>query len=185
MTQQRSPLPKALVDKLPSSLKLLCNTGRNVGHIDLAACTARGMIVAAAGGGLPNATAELTWGLILSSLRRQDARRLRLRAHRQCRRRLRQGLRHESARVGARIFARDGTRGRLQRGAQQGAFLRGVRCDFAAHAPGRCDARHRDGGGPRPDEAWRLARQYQPCSVDRAGSFACRPEKRTPRHGRR
>ena len=69
MTQQRSPLPKALVDKLPSSLKLLCNTGRNVGHIDLAACTARGMIVAAAGGGLPNATAELTWGLILSSLR--------------------------------------------------------------------------------------------------------------------
>jgi D-3-phosphoglycerate dehydrogenase len=69
MTQQRSPLPKALVDKLPASLKLLCNTGRNVGHIDLAACTARGMIVAAAGGGLPNATAELTWGLILSSMR--------------------------------------------------------------------------------------------------------------------
>ena len=69
MTQQRSPLPKALVDKLPASVKLLCNTGRNVGHIDLAACTARGLIVAAAGGGLPNATAELTWGLILASLR--------------------------------------------------------------------------------------------------------------------
>ena len=69
MTQQRSPLPKALVEALPASVKLLCNTGRNVGHIDLAACTARGIIVAAAGGGLPNATAELTWGLILSSLR--------------------------------------------------------------------------------------------------------------------
>lgn len=69
MTQQRSPLPKALVEQLPASVKLLCNTGRNVGHIDLAACTARGIIVAAAGGGLPNATAELTWGLILSSLR--------------------------------------------------------------------------------------------------------------------
>lgn len=69
MTQQRSPLPRALVEKLPASLKLLCNTGRNVGHIDLAACTERGMIVAAAGGGLPNATAELTWGLILASLR--------------------------------------------------------------------------------------------------------------------
>ena len=26
-------LPKALVEKLPSSLKLLCNTGRNVGQI--------------------------------------------------------------------------------------------------------------------------------------------------------
>ena len=69
MTQQRSPLPKALVEALPASVKLLCNTGRNVGHIDLAACTARVIIVAAAGGGLPNATAELTWGLILSSLR--------------------------------------------------------------------------------------------------------------------
>ena len=69
MTQQRSPLPKALVEALPASVKLLCNTGRNVGHIDLAACTARGIVVAAAGGGLPNATAELTWGLILSSLR--------------------------------------------------------------------------------------------------------------------
>ncbi len=69
MTQQRSPLPKTLVDQLPASVKLLCNTGRNVGHIDVAACTARGIIVAAAGGGLPNATAELTWGLILASLR--------------------------------------------------------------------------------------------------------------------
>lgn len=69
MTQQRSPLPKALVEKLPASVRLLCNTGRNVGHIDVAACTARGIIVAAAGGGLPNATAELTWGLILASLR--------------------------------------------------------------------------------------------------------------------
>lgn len=69
MTQQRSPLPAALVGNLPASVRLLCNTGRNVGHIDLAACTARGIIVAAAGGGLPNATAELTWGLILASLR--------------------------------------------------------------------------------------------------------------------
>jgi D-3-phosphoglycerate dehydrogenase len=69
MTQQRSPLPRALVEKLPASVKLLCNTGRNVGHIDVAACTARGIIVAAAGGGLPNATAELTWGLILASRR--------------------------------------------------------------------------------------------------------------------
>lgn len=69
MTQQRTPLPRALVEMLPASLKLVTNTGRNVGHIDVAACTARGIIVAAAGGGLPNATAELTWGLILSSLR--------------------------------------------------------------------------------------------------------------------
>lgn len=69
MTQQRTPLSRALVEKLPASLKLITNTGRNVGHIDVAACTDKGIIVAAAGGGLPNATAELTWGLILSSLR--------------------------------------------------------------------------------------------------------------------
>jgi D-3-phosphoglycerate dehydrogenase len=69
MTQQRTPLPRALVEKLPASLKLITNTGRNVGHIDVAACTDKGIIVAAAGGGLPNATAELTWGLILASLR--------------------------------------------------------------------------------------------------------------------
>jgi D-3-phosphoglycerate dehydrogenase len=69
MTQQRTPLPRALVEKLPASLKLITNTGRNVGHIDVAACTDKGIVVAAAGGGLPNATAELTWGLILASLR--------------------------------------------------------------------------------------------------------------------
>jgi D-3-phosphoglycerate dehydrogenase len=69
MTQQRTPLPRGLVEKLPASLKLITNTGRNVGHIDVAACTDKGIVVAAAGGGLPNATAELTWGLILASLR--------------------------------------------------------------------------------------------------------------------
>lgn len=44
-------------------------TGRSVTHIDVAACTARGVVVAA-GSGSPYATAELTWGLVLAAARR-------------------------------------------------------------------------------------------------------------------
>lgn len=68
LTQQRSRFPRAIVERLPK-LKLISQTGRNVGHVDVAACTERGVLVAGAGGGNPNPTAELTWGLILSALR--------------------------------------------------------------------------------------------------------------------
>jgi len=68
LTQQRSPFPRAVIEKLPK-LKLIAQTGRNTNHIDVAACTDKGIVVAAAGSGTPHATAELTWGLILASLR--------------------------------------------------------------------------------------------------------------------
>ena len=68
LTQQRSPFTRALAERLPK-LKLISQTGRNSGHIDVAACTEKGIAVAAAGVGNPNPTAELTWGIILSSLR--------------------------------------------------------------------------------------------------------------------
>lgn len=68
LTQQRSPFPRAVIEKLPR-LKLIAQTGRNTNHIDVAACTEHGIAVAAAGSGSPHATAELTWGLILASLR--------------------------------------------------------------------------------------------------------------------
>ena len=68
LTQQRSPFPRAVIEKLPK-LKLIAQTGRNTNHIDVAACTEKGIVVAAAGSGTPHATAELTWGLILASLR--------------------------------------------------------------------------------------------------------------------
>ncbi len=68
LTQQRSPFPRSVIEKLPK-LKLIAQTGRNTNHIDVAACTDKGIVVAAAGSGLPNATAELAWGLILASLR--------------------------------------------------------------------------------------------------------------------
>jgi D-3-phosphoglycerate dehydrogenase / 2-oxoglutarate reductase len=69
LTQQRTPFPRALAERLPK-LKLISQTGRNSGHIDVAACTEKGIAVAAAGVGNPSPTAELTWGIILSSLRR-------------------------------------------------------------------------------------------------------------------
>jgi D-3-phosphoglycerate dehydrogenase len=69
LTKQRSPFPRALIEKLPGTLKLIAQTGRNTNHIDVAACTEKGIVVAAAGGGTSYATAELTWGLILASLR--------------------------------------------------------------------------------------------------------------------
>lgn len=68
LTQQRTPFTRALAERVPR-LKLISQTGRNSGHIDIAACTEKGIAVAAAGTGNPSPTAELTWGIILSSLR--------------------------------------------------------------------------------------------------------------------
>jgi len=68
LTQQRTAFPRALVEKLPK-LKLIGQTGRAASHVDLEACTDRGIVVSAGGSGNSNATAELTWGLILSALR--------------------------------------------------------------------------------------------------------------------
>jgi D-3-phosphoglycerate dehydrogenase len=71
LTQQRVPITRAIVQKLPL-LKLISQTGRNVAHVDVAACTEAGIVVSAGGGGGGSpysTTAELAWGLILSSLR--------------------------------------------------------------------------------------------------------------------
>ena len=68
LTQQRSSFPRALIEKLPR-LKLIGQTGRAATHVDLDACTERGIVVSAGGLGNSNNTAELTWGLILAALR--------------------------------------------------------------------------------------------------------------------
>jgi D-3-phosphoglycerate dehydrogenase / 2-oxoglutarate reductase len=68
LTMQRTALPRSVLQKLPS-LKLISQTGRNTGHIDLAACGERGIIVSAGGSGGPNPTAEMAWALILAALR--------------------------------------------------------------------------------------------------------------------
>ncbi len=68
LLQQRTPFPRAAAEKV-TTLKLISQTGRNVNHVDVAACTEKGIVVCGSGAGLPNHTAELTWGLIFSSLR--------------------------------------------------------------------------------------------------------------------
>jgi D-3-phosphoglycerate dehydrogenase len=68
LLQQRTPFPRAAAEKT-TTLKLISQTGRNVNHIDIAACTEKGIMVCGAGAGLPNHTAELTWGLIFAALR--------------------------------------------------------------------------------------------------------------------
>jgi D-3-phosphoglycerate dehydrogenase / 2-oxoglutarate reductase len=68
LTQQRSSFPRALIERLPK-LKLIGQTGRAATHVDLNACTEKGIVVSAGGAGNSGATAELTWGLILSALR--------------------------------------------------------------------------------------------------------------------
>jgi D-3-phosphoglycerate dehydrogenase len=68
LTQQRSSFPGVLIERLPK-LKLIGQTGRAATHVDLDACTEKGIVVSAGGTGNSNATAELTWGLILSALR--------------------------------------------------------------------------------------------------------------------
>lgn len=77
LTQQRSKMPRAVIERLPK-LKLISQTGRNAYHIDIAACTEKGIVISAGGGGNPNPTAELAWGLIIAAQRRipQEVRRL-------------------------------------------------------------------------------------------------------------
>lgn len=68
LIRERTHLSRAVIEKLPR-LKLIAQTGQTGGHIDLAACTERGVAVAE-GTGSPIAPAELTWALIMASARR-------------------------------------------------------------------------------------------------------------------
>ena len=69
LTQQRSPFPRAVIEKLPK-LRMISQTGKNAYHIDLEAAKEKGIVVSAGGGSSPNPTAELTWAIILASLRK-------------------------------------------------------------------------------------------------------------------
>ena len=68
LIRERTPVPRQLVEKLPK-LKLISQTGRVGKHIDVAACTEKGIAVAE-GVGSPVAPAELTWTLIMAAMRR-------------------------------------------------------------------------------------------------------------------
>lgn len=68
LNRERTHMPRQLVEKLPK-LKLIVQTGRVGSHIDIHACTERGIAVAE-GTGSPVAPAELTWALIMAAMRR-------------------------------------------------------------------------------------------------------------------
>jgi D-3-phosphoglycerate dehydrogenase len=68
LNRERTHLPRQLIEKLPK-LKLIVQTGRVGPHIDVDACTERGIAVAE-GTGSPVAPAELTWALIMAAMRR-------------------------------------------------------------------------------------------------------------------
>ena len=68
LIRERTVITRALLEKLPR-LKLIAQTGRIGSHIDIAACTERGIAVAE-GTGSPIAPAELTWALIMAAMRR-------------------------------------------------------------------------------------------------------------------
>jgi D-3-phosphoglycerate dehydrogenase / 2-oxoglutarate reductase len=68
LIRERTHITRQLVEKLPK-LKLIAQTGKVGGHIDLNACTERGVAVAE-GVGSPYAPAELTWALIMAAMRR-------------------------------------------------------------------------------------------------------------------
>ncbi len=65
---ERSPITKALLEKLPS-LKLISQVGDVGEHIDIAAATARGIAIAE-GVTDPVAPAELTWALLMAVTRK-------------------------------------------------------------------------------------------------------------------
>lgn len=68
LIRERTQLTRQLLEKLPK-LRLISQTGKVSGHIDVEACTERGIAVAE-GVGSPIAPAELTWALIMAATRR-------------------------------------------------------------------------------------------------------------------
>lgn len=67
LIRERTRLPAAIIERLPK-LRIISQTGRPGGHIDMEACTKKGIAVCETKGS-PVAPAELTWGLLLAAVR--------------------------------------------------------------------------------------------------------------------
>ena len=67
--RERTRFTRGIIERLPA-LRLFSQTGRSTHHIDVAACTGRGIAVTAGTNASPYTVAEHTWTLILSALRR-------------------------------------------------------------------------------------------------------------------
>jgi D-3-phosphoglycerate dehydrogenase / 2-oxoglutarate reductase len=78
LVRERTPVGADLLARLPK-LKFISQTGRAANHVDLAACTARGIPVCAEGSAT-TAAAELTWALVMASMRKVHLEATRLKA---------------------------------------------------------------------------------------------------------
>ncbi len=78
LIRERTRITEALLERLPR-LRMISQTGRGTAHIDVAACSRRGIVVSA-GTGSPHAPAELTWALVMAAMRRVTYEAERLRA---------------------------------------------------------------------------------------------------------
>ena len=83
--RERMALPRTLIERLPN-LKLITIVGMRLTNLDLDAATRRGVIVAhsgarlAGGANIAAATPELTWGLLIATVRHLAAQDRRMRA---------------------------------------------------------------------------------------------------------
>lgn len=68
LIRERTAFPAALLERLPN-LRLISQTGKVSGHIDVAAATRQGIAIAE-GIGSPVAPSELTWALIMAASRK-------------------------------------------------------------------------------------------------------------------
>ncbi|BDT56553.1 glyoxylate reductase [Massilia varians] len=68
LIRERTAFPAALLARLPN-LKLISQTGKVSGHVDVAAATGHGIAIAE-GIGSPVAPSELTWALIMAASRK-------------------------------------------------------------------------------------------------------------------
>lgn len=68
LIRERTHITRQLIEKLPR-LKLISQTGKVGSHVDVEACTERGIVVTE-GVGSPVAPAELAWALVMAAMRR-------------------------------------------------------------------------------------------------------------------
>ena len=200
-------MPREVVERL-TTVRLLSQTGRNTSHLDLAACAERGITVSAGGAGGPQATAELTWALILAAQRHLPDEVQRLRDG-QWQSTVGTGLHaktlgiHGLGRIGSLVAEVGRAFGmRVVVWGREGSLTRATEAGYAA-APSRegffaeCDVlcvhlplnaettRDRDGRRPGPDEAGRTVRQHL-ASRDRRARCARRSARSgSTRGGRR
>jgi D-3-phosphoglycerate dehydrogenase len=210
LIRERTPIRAPLLDRL-DKLRIISQAGVYP-HIDVPACTRRGVIVSASTGpGRPSyATAELCWGMIIAALRSIPQEMAALKAGKWQTRPIGVGLRGKTlgiygyGKIGAvvagygkafgmnvlvwgRGVVRQGARRRSSGRREPRGVLRAVRRGVAAHQADRRHPRHGHGRGPRADEADRTLRQHQPGRADRGariGASAARRSSGLCRRGR-